>query len=295
MKHSTIRTLCAAACLAAASGAGIALATGPGGTVCPDTDRNGVVDLADLNAVLGSFGQEVQCPPLTVPCCFTDIRTTVMDSDLDPPDIQANYDAINRTTVLLEGRTLAQILAEPAAVTLDYMIQRVTLVEPCTGLPTDEDALVGALLEAIGLIGPLPVIDIVSQVQPDGSPAVAAFQILSDAGLMVFPLPADPVQAAQFQQAALGVIGLAPNTTLTEFLFLAPGAFLPDEAFALRQTVLFGLCGSPQLNNRRCAGECPDIPTLDKCFPINATSWCNLARNAGNGCGIKSIASNDCP
>lgn len=272
---------------------------------CPDLNGDGIVNAPDLNVVLGSFGEAVECPPAPAPNCkvVRDVRDGIEDADMDPPEVQANYDAINRTVHLLGDLPMADLFTLPLQGVLEHAAVQLQDLEQC-GPQTDVPALAGAIDNAINIAGDLTLLDLIA------SPGFAlaeqreAVNQLRLHGVALPPFAQAPNQAQQLEMIALEIVNVAPTFTYADFYYLPTTALFPGEEQVIENAKVTGLfvwqavdasSGTPfnVPNNNRCYTKCSWEPSLEQCN-AQPQSFCRVPRKS-NGCGMRTPSSFACP
>ncbi|USO00227.1 MAG: hypothetical protein H6810_06080 [Phycisphaeraceae bacterium] len=253
-----------------------------------DLDNNGVFDLIDLSIFISAFLNG--CPPAA---CYPDIRTTVTAPSDDPPDVQANYDGINRTIHLFGPLPVAQIYASPPGDLLPFIFDRIQTLESCTGLPTDVTALESVYSLISELAGTRTIGQIVAA--PVGSDPLLedALQQLRDLGVGVPDLAPDNL-ASQGRLNVLPILlGGAGGVTLADLFFKTKDDVTADEYFSINTGKSSGLVAASICDNDKCCDENGGPPiggfTTDRC--LSERRLCNLPPPSRIKC---SIASDKC-
>ena len=222
--------------------------------------------------------------------CFPDIRTTIDDADLDPADIQSNYDAINRTIHVFGPLTLAQVFAQPAGAVLPILLERLETLNDCVSAPSNAPAIAVTLQQIAAATGPVPIGQVLSN--PGTDPFVAGLlQQLRDLGLGIPELPVTPGEAAARLAALPGLTSVAGSVTVADLFFKNVTEVSDAQLFAIDEGKTSGLVFAAVCNNDKCCrtGGGP-VPGTDACN--THTKFCNLPPPSRAFC---SIASDKCP
>jgi hypothetical protein len=266
---------------------GIINAWGPCAGCVADITGNGQVDIDDLLAVINGWGT---CPD---PCNFSDVRIGIEGAVDDPPDIQRNYDTINRTTQLLRDIPLEAFFNLEFNAHLPIIFARLELLEACTGLATDVAAVNGAL-QLIGktTMG-VPLRDVLTSLPGEFVEAKQAIDALRMFKIAFPPFAANAVEADARNAAINALTTDAGDRNYRDFYEAIPADMSPVAvaAFELGKAtgilkfqaiddngISFGAC-----NNDRC---CCTVALVNTEQCIAATDkFCKL-RIDGNLCQI---------
>jgi hypothetical protein len=256
-----------------------------GGDLIADLSGDGILDLQDVNLFVGHF--TAGCPSTD---CYPDIRTTIDDALGDPPQVQSNYDAINRTIHLFGPIPLGQLFSQPLGALLPAVLSRLETIHDCVPAPTDAPAIAVTLQQIAAATGPVPIGQVLSD--PGSDPfVVGLLQQLRDLGLGIPELPAGPDEAAARLAALPGLTSVAGSVTVADLFFKNVTEVSEDTLFALDQGKNSGLVYAAVCNNDKCCVRGGgDIPGTDRCR--TQTQFCNLPPPSRAFC---SIASDRCP
>lgn len=300
-RNTTMRMLT----LAGAAGA-LSLMASASPNPCPDLNGDGIVGSAELNVILGSFGDAVDCPPPAPQCAVVkDIRAGIQDADLDPPHVQRNYDAINRTVHLFGDLTMQDFFLLPIGVVLDHAAQRAGDLGSACGPQTDVAGLMGAIDNAKEVALELNMLELVSAPPGVLVDERAAMDVIRTFGVGLPPFPMTEDQAASLGFAAQILVQQAPWFTYDDFYNLPAFRLAPPEAAAVENAkqfgvlkfkatdvdnVQFGVC-----SNDRCY-KTQSSTNLDKCF-TNSGTFCKIRKvdQQPDGSGLALAGSDKCP
>ncbi len=253
-----------------------------------DLNQDGIFDLNDINLFVASFKEG--CPPIDL--CFPDIRTTVMDADLDPAPIQQNYDAVNRTIHLFGPLPFGQLMTSSVGELMPFFNDRLGTLNQCVPGNDVDPAQIALILDQLSVVaGPMPIGQMLV-FDPGMDPAIRALLgELRDLGIGVPDEPTDPTQVLQRQAALALLIADAGSVRVADLFFKAHNMVPPVEMVALMEGKNSGLLASRWCDNDRCCdqgGGDPDHIT-DAC--LRESHWCNLPPPDRAFC---SIASDPC-
>jgi hypothetical protein len=259
-----------------------------------DFNRDQFINTQDFFDFVACYFQ----PPPGCPapgCAYRDIRSTVPDSQGDPPDIQLNYDYLNRTLFVVGSIPFHRLLPSTVSDLLPELHLNIDRLHPCTGLIIDTPALQAALNDLAQVSAGLTIGDILS-LQPKARPDIRErLQVLHALGIATTELATTNEEAVLRAAAAADLALRAPGLTLGDVFFLPEDQYTLDERDALRSALLVGLFScSKQVNDRVCRDDFCDVnpPPLDLCYPRDG-KWCNLpgAQGPPPVCGICSLKS----
>ena len=278
---------------------------GPGG-ICGD----GIVDEGEQCDPPDGATCDDNCQVINGVCRYPDIRTIVADADLDPPDIQQNYDAINATLHLFGGMTFESFFFEPLDVLSSVALERVETLETCAGVPIDV-AMVAAALEQIGALGMgLALVEVISSPPGELEKIKAAIDELRMQGIGFPPVATADSDVELILASIVTLVDEAGVLEYGDFFFrdssevseaqLAAitqandeGGVLDFQVIDVENLTLDGI-----VRNNHCCNEgaCePGILDFDQCDVMQG-KWCSLphAPPPAN-CALCSIGSKSCP
>ncbi|MCH7719605.1 MAG: hypothetical protein IH988_01260 [Planctomycetes bacterium] len=224
-------------------------------------------------------------------CPFPDIRTTIDGAENDPPDIQLNYDAINRSLHLYGETTFASAFSSDLASLLPELLAQVDTLESCTGLPTDEEAMATVLMDIAALSAGLTVGDIIALPPGEKHDLQARIDDLRSFGI-AFPEPAaTKAEAALRAEAMLIIISNAGTLTVGDLAFTAFTDVTQPELDAVELGSTTGVFAVGVCDNDKC---CTLQDGEEFMYQCNAhdDKWCNLTGLNQKTC---SIGSDNCP
>jgi hypothetical protein len=250
-----------------------------------DLTGDGILDLGDLNLFVTSFVNG--CPPAA---CFPDIRTTIEGAFDDPPEIQSNYDAINRTIHLFGPLPLGQLLGQPLQANLPFILGRLESLNECVPSTVDPAAIAAVLEQLAAATGPMPAGDVLV-FHPGSEPFWPMLDALRDLGIGVPGQPGSPGEVAAREAALPGVVGIAGAVTVADLFFKNTTEVTEPELLALDAGKGSGLVYAAVCDNDKCCvKDGGQIPGTDRCR--TETQFCNLPPPSRAFC---SIASDKCP
>ncbi len=249
-----------------------------------DLNQDGVFDLNDINLFVTSFKEG--CPPVDL--CFPDIRTTIEGADLDPPPIQQNYDAVNRTIHIFGPLPFGQLMTSSVGELMPFFNNRLGTLNQCVPGNTVDPAQIALVLEQLSFVaGPMPIGQMLV-FDPGMDPAIAGLLgELRNLGIGVPEEPTDPTQVAQRQAALAMLIADAGGVRVADLFFKNGQQVSPVEMFALMNGKDSGLLASGWCDNDKCCDpEGGPIPGTAAC--LDETRWCNLPPPSRAFCSIAS-------
>jgi hypothetical protein len=252
-----------------------------------DLNNDGIFDLADVSLFVQGFVDG--CPLVE---CFPDIRTTIEGALADPPQVQSNYDAINRTIHMFGEITLGDLYGSPPQAFLPYWFERLETLDQCVPGAGIDNAQVAIQLEQLSLAaGPMPLGQVLA-LEPQDDPAIA--QILGDLRDLGFGVPnqaGSPIETAVRLEALPILIDGSAGVTVADLFFKNTHEVTPDQLFAVDTGKSSGLVFAAVCDNDKCCDEDGgEVPGTDRCR--TRSEFCNLPPPSRAFC---SIASDKCP
>lgn len=252
-----------------------------GGDLIADLSGDGILDLQDVALFITHFTGG--CPTVE---CFPDVRTTIDDALSDPPQIQSNYDAINRSIHLFGSFSFGAVYAQPAGAILPAVLERLESIDQCVTAPTDSAAIAVTLQQIAALTGPTPLGQVLSAEGVD--PFLASlFEQLNDLGVAVPTPPATPGEALARQAALPGLTSVAASVGVADLFFRNINEVTEEVLAAIDAARDTGLANSRILNNDKCCVRGGgSVPGTDACR--TDTQFCSLPPPSRAFCSLGS-------
>jgi hypothetical protein len=181
-----------------------------------DLDGDGMVAFGDLLLVLGGWG------PCPAACDFEDVRTEVEFAADDPPHIQRNYDAINRTTQLFRDVKFETWFDFSFAALRPAVQPRLESLEACTGLPVDVAAISSILDELEDVGGDVTIREIITAVPGEREDVKSVLDQLRLHGIGFPPSATDPLDAEAKMLTIDMMLLEAPDLTYRDLYWIDP-------------------------------------------------------------------------
>ncbi len=223
--------------------------------------------------------------------CDVDIRTIVDDADDDPPEIQANYDGLNRSKHLYGRIPFEHLLGSSLDGLAPVFLSQLDTLQSCTGLPTNKPAIAAAYMEMADNAGGLTVGQIIA-LPPGSLPGLqASIDQLRSLGIG-FPEPATTNAEAFARAAAISQL-MADAGTLRyrDLYFLNENDVTPVQLLAVKTGKSSGAILLSVCHNDRCCAKGAGPEDTDLCNTLDGKD-CYRPRPSGVYC---SIASDKCP
>ncbi|MBZ0173123.1 MAG: hypothetical protein K8E66_12125, partial [Phycisphaerales bacterium] len=228
-----------------------------------DMNNDGILDLQDVSQFISNFLDG--CPQVN---CFPDVRTTIDGADLDPPNIQQNYDAINLTIHLVGQIPLGELFAQTPAELAPLLLERLETLDQCVPGSTVDPLPIEIEIVQMSLAGPQIPLGEILAFGPGSLPFEPMLNNLRDLGVGIPEPSAGPDEVAARMEAYLAHVepGAAVTAPFAALFFQNINEVTPETLEVLDLGKESGLLAAAICDNDKCCDlDGGDIPGTASC------------------------------